>query len=551
MRPTRLPQRMTQQIVTLKPPTHGLNTTGDVAFMDPQDAIECDNLIAADLGLTLRGGWREYATNIGGGGNIVVRTLMDFDAAPTTSLAPPLLTSTLFAVTDFGIYDIEGGGNMIAVAPDIVLSGTSGAGYMAHVQFVAAGGSHFLIACSETDGGYLYNGLAWMKMTSVGGPGPGIITGVNPADFVHVCVWKKRLLFTKRGTGEMWFLPVGQVGGAAQMFDFGPILRSGGMLLGLANWTQDAGSGIDDRLVVFGSAGDIAIYEGTDPASVTAFFGVGVWYVGQPPIGRRCWTDTGGNVYLLTQFGVIPIAQLMQGGLDNILTSGTDLLVQLRKINDALNVDFQTLLNTPGWQLIAFPGIALLQIARPRQSVTDYVQYTFQQHSLAWNRILDVPAMTFGRRLNQIYGGTDDARVLRVFTGNTDAMLLDGTGEVEIRGRLTPAFNYFDQPAVRKRALMFRPQFLAKGTPGWSVLMNVNFERNPIVGTPVGGNTVGSLWDASYWDVDVWSGGRSAFGEWRSVVGMGYSLSPSLFISSVTQTTLASLEYMTDACGPL
>ncbi len=549
MRQRRVPQRMTQRLLTVAAPTRGLNTTGAIAFMPPTDAIECDNLISSDLGLTVRGGWREYAIEVGDGEE--VRTVMSFDAAPASSFAPPLASSQLFAVTDSGIYDVEGGGDFTGIAPEIALSGTAGAGYMAFVQFTASGGAHYLIACSETDGGYLFDGVSWMKMTSIGGPGPGIITGVDPTEFVHVCVWKKRLMFTLRSSGEVWFLDVGAVGGAAQLFDFGPTLRNGGMVLGLANWTQDAGDGIDDRLVIIGSAGDLSVYEGTDPSDPAEFRAVGTWFIGQPPVGRRCWTVTGGNVYVLTQFGVIPVAQLMQGGLDNILTSSTDLLVQLRKLQDLLNIDFQTLLNTEGWQLIALPSLALLQITRPRAAENDYIQYTFQQHSLAWNRVLDVPGFVWQPRLSEIFAGTQDGRILRVFDGTTDGMQLDGSGEYEIRARLTPAFNYFEQPAIRKRALMFRPQFLAKSTPGWTVRMNVDFEVSPIVGTPVTGSQVGSLWDVALWDVGVWAGGRQAFGEWRSVTGLGFSLSPSLFISSLSQTTLASLEYMTDACGPL
>jgi hypothetical protein len=543
-----MPQQTTQQVVTMQPPSKGLNTVGDISAMPPTDAIECDNLLSNDQGLTLRGGWRDYAANIDSGRP--VRSVFSFDAAPTNSLAPPLAFSELFACTDNGIFNVEGGGNMLGILPAITLSTNTNAGYMNAAQFTAAGGQHYVIACSETDGAFLYDGVLWKKFTSVGGPGPGVVTGVDPSTFVHVCVWKKRLMFTKRASGEVWFLDVGTVGGVAQLFDFGPVLLHGGMVLGLANWTQDAGDGIDDRLVIVGSAGDVAVYEGTNPASATAFSAVGIWYIGQPPIGRRCFTATGGNVFILTQFGLIPIAQLMQGGLDNILTSGTDFLVQLRKIQTALNNDFQTLIDTSGWQVIELPSLALIHVARPGVSVTDHIQYTFQQHSLAWNRVLDVPGFVWARRLSEVYAGTEDGRVLRVFDGPTDGEHIDGTGAYEVRGRLTPAFSYFGAPAVRKRALMIRLQFLAKSVPGYAVRMNVDFEINPITGSPVANTNAGSLWDVALWDVDLWSGGRVAFGEWRSVVGLGYSLAPSIFISSEQQTTLASIEYMTDAGGP-
>lgn len=517
--------------------------------MPPADAIELDNFIAQDLGLQMRTGWFEYATNIGGGATATIRTILAYNGQPATGVTNPLASSQLFAAIDTGIYYIEGGGNLVAASPAIALSGTPNAGTISWAQFTAAGGAQYLIACSETDGAFLFDGVTWIKFLATGS-GPGHVTGVNPAQFAQVCVWKRRLMFTLRASSQVWFLPVGVVGGAAQLFDFGPQLQNGGALIGLTNWTQDDGAGIDDRLVILGSSGDLVIYAGTDPASATDFQNIGVWYVGQPPVGRRCMTTSGGNVYLLTQYGVIPVNQIVQGGLDNILTSDTGLLVQLRKLQSQLNEDFQTLLNVDGWELLALPGLALLHIARPSQSVGENIQYVFQQHQTAWSRLLDVPGKTYMRRLNEVYAGTNDGRVLRVFSGNTDGLKLNGTGATQINARVTPAFNYLGQPTVLKQALMVRLNFIAQAVPAWSMLMNADFSVSALSGTPAATTTVGSLWDAAFWDVDKWAGGAAAYGEWRSVEGIGFALSPSIFVSSNAQTTLASIEYMVKPGGP-
>jgi hypothetical protein len=241
----------------------------------------------------------------------------------------------------------------------------------------------------------------------------------------------------------------------------------------------------------------------------------------------------------------------MSGGLDTIVLAGTDLLVQLRKIQDQLNTDFQTLLNTPGWEVLNIPALALLHIARPSTSSTEFIQYAFQMHAMAWSRLLDVPGTCFAVRLNEVYAGTADGRVLRVFWGASDGQKLDGTGDYEIRSRVTPAFDYFGNPGVRKRALMMRLQFLAKSFPTYSVRMNTDFELSPIGGTTVGRPSVGSLWDVAKWDQAIWAGGKAAYGQWRTVRGMGYSMAPSIFLSTTQDTTLASLEYMTTAGGPL
>lgn len=546
----RVPQQLVQAVNTVLPPTRGLNTTGAIAAMPETDALEMDNMLSTDFGVSMREGWYEYATNIGGDSTRQVRTVMSYEGATANATFSPLAESTLFAAVDSGIFNIEGGGNMAAVPASIALSGALNAGRFSHAQFTNDSGQ-YLFACSETDGAFMYNGTAWMKCTSVGGPGPGIITGVDPATFVQVCVWKKRLMFVERASGRVWILDVGAVGGVALEFDFGPQLRNGGAVLGLANWTQDDGAGIDDRLVILGSSGDLVIYAGTDPTNPDLFQNLGTWYIGQPPVGRRCFTTSGGNVYVLTQFGVVPVNQIVQGGLDNILTSDTELLQQLRKLQDLLNRDFATLLNDDGWELMALPNKALLHIARPSTSVTEHIQYAFQQHAMAWSRFLDVPAQTFSRRLNEVYGGTEDARVLRVLDGYTDGRKLDNTGEMEIRARLTPAFSYFGNPAVRKQALMIRCNFLSTVNPAYAVLMNVDFQVGSVLGNAIAGGAAGSLWDQSYWDQAFWAAGALSFAEWRSIEALGYALAPTIFISAQQRTVLASIEYMMKPGGPL
>lgn len=534
------------------PPVRGLNTIDPLALMQPTDAIEMDNLISSDSGLALRQGWYEYATNIGGNSLHTVRTVLSFDDSTISSLASPLSQSELFATTDNGIFLIEGGGDMTAVAAEIALSGSQYAGMLYSTQF-AAGGGNYLISCSETDGAFFYDGVIWKKYVfTTGSAGAGQISGIDPGNFVQVVAFKKRLGFVERNSGRAWFLPVNSFSGAALPFDFGPLFVHGGSLLALINWTQDAGQGTDDYLVALSSAGDVAVYKGNDPTSANDWACAGVWYIGTPPVGRRCFTTSGGNIYIVTEFGIIPIAQIVQGGLDNVLTASTDQTKQLRKIQEQLRRDFQFNAAAAGWELLYFPNQALLQLARPAVSVTEHSQYVFHMHTLAWSRILDIPADTFYYRLGETYGGTADGRVLRVYDGASDRMKIDSTGAQEVRARLTPAFDYFDSPPATKRALMIRANFQAAQKPAYAVAMNVDLFINSNPNWPVSLTTGGSLWDRDYWDTRaVWGGGVGSWADWRSVRAMGKALSPTIFIASQQQVILSSLSYMIQAGGPL
>lgn len=539
-------QRMVHRVLAQAPPVRGLNTTGAAADMPPSDALEMDNFISNDLGVELRGGWREYATGLGH----PVRTVMSYDGAPVNAMVSPISQSVLFAATDWGIYDIEGGGDFAGASPMIGLSQAFGAGRFSLVSFTTAGGK-YLVACSETDGAFLFDGTVWMKMVLGGTAGPGHITGCDPALFVQVCVWKERLLFVERTSTRVWILPVGQVGGAVVVFDFGRMFRFGGALVGIVNWTQDAGQGIDDHLVVIGSSGDLLVYAGTDPTAADKFAVRGVWFIGQPVVGRRCFTTAGGNVFVLTVFGVVPVAQVVQGGLDTLQLTGTEYFQQLQKIQGALHDDFETLANSLGWEVMYLPNKALLIVSRPQVIQNEWVQYAFQEHNMAWSRLLDIPGTTFARRLGEAYAGTEDGRVLRILDGATDGMKLDGSGAYEVRGRVTPAFSYFGDPVAVKQALMSRVNFLSNADPGYIIKMNTDFSVQAPGQAPTPGHLVGSLWNQAMWNQDFWIGGKQAFGQWRSVEGMGFALSPTIYVASEQPCTIANIEHMVKAGGPL
>lgn len=547
--PMRKGQNRTHIVQTKAPPVGGMDTINPRALMPEQNAIVLDNFISAEAGVTMREGWYEYATHVGGASS-PIRSIFSFEAAPANSMVSPLSMSELFATNDAGIFLIEGGGDLTTEPAEIALSGNPNAGRFSFVEFTTQG-QNYLVACSETDGGFLFNGITWMKMTSTGGPGPGFITGVDPTKFVHVCAYKKRLMFVERASTKAWILDVGQVGGVAKLFDFGPLMRHGGVVLMLVNWTQDAGEGTDDRLMVIGSAGDLAVYQGNDPTDATQFSNVGIWYIGQPPIGRRNVTSGGGNPYALTAYGLISLGRIIDGGLDNILTSDADMLRQLRLLQEQLAEDFKTKLYTDGWEIVYMPSKSLLLVTRPRVSVSDDYHYVFQFHNLAWSRLLEMPGVTFGVRLNEVYTGTEDGRVLRVFDGHTDGKKLDGSGAVHIRGQVVPAFNYFGAPDTIKQALMVRPTFLSAGQVSYSIRMNVDFDVGSEVITPIEQDLVGALWDQARWDQSKWAPAFQTSSEWRAVEGIGYALAPSIFVSSQTRCVLASIAYMLKPGGPL
>jgi hypothetical protein len=177
--------------------------------------------------------------------------------------------------------------------------------------------------------------------------------------------------------------------------------------------------------------------------------------------------------------------------------------------------------------------------------------YAFQMQTMSWSRLRDMPITTVTQRLSEIFGGTEDGRVLRLFDGTSDSKKYDGTGAEHIRAKLTPAFHYCGAPDIQKQALMVRPMFLSGGTLSYTVLMNMDFQVSTRSLPPIETNPVGSLWDAATWDKDYWTPPITSHYEWRAVEGLGYSMTPTLNVSTRSRTVLTALEYMYIPGGPL
>ena len=159
---------------------------------------------------------------------------------------------------------------------------------------------------------FTYTSTGTSTATSVTGTYTTIgITGVDSSTFVNVNLFKNRLYFTQKDTLACWYLPVDSIGGAASPLYFGGIARNSGYLQAMGTWTLDAGQGADDYAVFVTSMGEVIVYNGTDPSSATTWALKGVWQLGQT-FSRRCFFKWSGDLLLLTQDGLVPLASALQ-----------------------------------------------------------------------------------------------------------------------------------------------------------------------------------------------------------------------------------------------
>lgn len=479
------PPRMPQNEATARPSSHpspygGWNARGNLANMRPEEAILLDNLFPGVQTISIRKGRTDWAT-----------------AAPTTirALLPysGLTTDKLFAATHAGIYNVTAGGAFGAA--DVVCTN----GFWESIMMATAGGN-FLFAVNGTDLAKTYDGAAWAIPA---------ITVATSSTWSYLAVHKKRIWAVQKNTTDLWYLPVDSIAGAATKFPVGSLFAKGGRVVAIASWTLDSGSGIDDLFVILTSNGEIAIYQGTDPASSATWALVGVYNVARP-VGAKPLLSYGGDLLYHSQIGLLPLSALRQSAILDTSTAisfNIDGAFLEAAENYGINV---------GWQMITHKAANLLIVNIPvSQDVLSY-QYVMNTITKKWCRFTAWNASCWATVGGLLYfaGGTT---VSKAWTGVTDA----GT---PIVGTCAQAYAPIGGRG-QKNITLARPNFGIGGTASISLALDADFKtfdgQSLFSYTPA---SSGATWDSSLWDTGLWDGGGSLFEPtWRTVPGiLGY-----------------------------
>lgn len=528
-------------------PIGGLNARDTLANMPATDAVELINWIPDGYGVRARKGYREWATNLGAAVRSVFSYFGPSSTYPTGAYlsAPTQMPGNLFAATDDDIFDVTSSTD--APVSSKSLSGASMAGWISHTMLSNTAGS-FLLCASEADGYFYYDGSTWTTPTMGGGAGQ--INGVNPNTFVHVSLWKRRAWFIQKDTAKAWYLPVDQITGAATAFDFGPQFKKGGHLAFLANWTIDAGEGIDDFLVAVSNNGEVAVYKGTDPASSATFSIVGTWQIGQIPIGRRGYCQYGGDLVLIGADGVYPISFVTRGGAGMLQATGQEYSSQIRaRLGPILKTSF----TSRGWDMLLHPTERLLIVNFPDVRGYRNSQFALATTSNKWCQLQDIPSVCYGSTGGYSFAGTADGRVLLLFSDLLDDVKYDDADSgFPIYGVVLPAYSSFNAPGQNKIFTMVQPHFLSVARPSILASILVDYAPFSIQSYPTPPQVEFARFDNARWDQSRWNSAKGTeFAEWVGVGGVGGTGAALLQTACVGDTTLIAIDYMMNPGGPL
>lgn len=463
-------------------PVKGLNLRDNIAKMGPQDALILRNYICDDTSVRVRGGTDRFAYSIGAS----IGTLMEWSGGASRKF---------LAATATAIYDITAGGTGFSAAVSSLTSA-----YWSSTMFTTAGGT-FLVLANGADSVRNFDGTSWTTPS---------ITNVTSSTLDYVCSHKSRLWFAQKNTTKAWYLPTSSISGAAASFELGERFRRGGRLLAIAALSRDSGAGVDDVLCFISSKGEIAVFQGDDPASATTWALVGV-YTCAPPINNRSLISIGGDLGIVTQSALVSVRGLIAGGQEaaeeNAISDRIDLGIA------AAHQRYGTL---TGWEIANVPGLGLAYLNIPKSTSTAF-QYCLNTTSGAWSELLGMNATCWGTYNNEPYFGTSDGGVYQAETGYSDY------GSVAIESEVKPSFRDFGT-ARAKRFSRVRPIFSAPGRVNPAIRVSTDYRTTPPISAdefPHSG-LVGSFWGYGVWSEARWGGGTdplSAF--WYGATGRG------------------------------
>ncbi len=534
------PQRQNLQAATLLAPVKGVDARENMAAMDSLKCIFTYNLMPKNFGLTVREGYREWGNGVTGVDG--VRTMMSFQG-----IAADEVDDRLFACTSEGIFDVTTDGN---TAPTQVITWPvqgEGAGLTIFTQITTGAGAFLLVADGD-NGYYTYEGSTG-TWTAVPAGGGGITGPADPRALVFVTIWKNRVWLVEKESGSAWYLPIGSFLGNATEFEFGNRFRYGGQLLGVWNWTLDGGAGIDDYLVAISEGGDVLVYQGSDPANVSSFGEVGSWFIGAMPVGRRVASDFGGDLLVLSSYGVISMSSLLKGSTiqadDNYLTAAVGPYIRII-MSDSRELQ--------GWEINANPQEGIIIIDTPSRAGQAPIQFVLNLSTNAWGFWRDIPLSTMTPWHGRFYFGSQDLNSIWIFDGDADKVYIDPETDGEARTidwSMLSSYTSFDKPALNKVMQFLRPVFAGSSQPSFEIVTRYDFDISEATLSPIFTQGVDAVWDISAWDSAIWGGGNVSQENPQGAAGIGRYVAYALRGSSSSPTTLVVVDALYTPAGYL
>lgn len=458
-------------------PLMGLNTIADFTSLKSTEARVLENWLSDGGVCRVRPGYAEHQEI---SGETSVPSLMVWEGATGRNLV---------AASGGELYDVTG-------TPAAL---TSSANYTDNL-WSSANFNGYLFGVNGTDTPWRYDG--GMAVAATGFTGPTLTT------LQTVSQVRNRLWFSRTGTADFSYGPIGGVTGALTTFQISQI-ASGGRGMDVGSWSRDAGDGADDFTVFIMSTGQVIVYQG-DPA--TSFAGVGK-YNAPAPIGPDCTIQIGGELVIMTVSGPVPVSAIVAGNAFQPEAMG-----MWGKIAGSWAVDVARYGNNPGWNAYFFGGLVYFVI--PTGLTTNKV-YVLNTRNSAATVYTNMPIAMLGDVSGNLYFGSSmDGWVYRHGTG------ADNGAEISTLAR--QGWSYPTGGAQSAQFTMMRPHIASSSSCQAQFQVDVDFTDGPIDSPVVNlvAEAEGAEWDVADWDLEDWASDPVSHRFWYSIRGKGRAVAP-------------------------
>lgn len=477
-------------------PTKGWVLNENLSLVTPGSARILDNWVCTTTGIRARGGSTKHATLSSTGG---VTAFMSYKSGGAEKF---------FGATDDSIFEITSVADP-GVIPTADVTGQTSGDYSS-TQFGTVSGE-YLYVLNGADDLQLYDGTSWAAINGASSPA---ITGVATSDLSFAWSFASRLFFVEKNTMTAWYLPVDSISGAASSFSLAGIFKKGGSLLFGATWSLDAGDGMDDKCVFVSTEGEVAIYEGTNPASASDWRKAGVFHISRP-LGRNATIHAGGDLLVATELGVIPLSEAINKDAAAL---------SLGAVSKPIEPHWRKMVNErtgQNWECLKWSENNMMVVSLPDIGPSEGSCLVVNLHTGAWSRFTGWDTQCLGQYGKTGFFGTSDGLVMSMETGGTD----DGANYT---CRLLGQHEGLSAPGYQKTAHQIRATF-SVGTPinpKVSALTDHSETLSPAPNSPA--NFTADTWDVGLWDAAIWDAGVlvEQSSSWRSVGRTGYTIAP-------------------------
>jgi len=485
-------------------PTGGWVVNENVTRQREGTALVLENWFPTTQGIRVRGGCSKRATITSGD---PVLSMFTYKSGATEKL---------FAADETNIFDLTSVADADAIPTAAVSSQT--AGYYSTAAMVTTAGN-YLICVNGADDAQLFDGSSWQDLNAVSTPA---IAGVATADLSNAWVFANRVFFVEDGTFVAWFLPVDSIGGTAADFSLAGVFKKGGALLFGATWSLDSGDGLDDKCVFVSTEGEVAIYEGTNPASAADWRLAGVYEI-TTPMGMKATARAGGDLLVATEDGIVPISQAIQKD---------PAALSLAAVTKAIEPEWQkevTVRRGVNWEMLKWDANNMLIVSQPVIDTQDPQCLVANLETGAWCKFTGWDVRCVALFVDNGYFGTNDGKVYQMEVGGND------DGEV-YTAVYAGAFDSISSQDSLKIIKQMRTTF--KSSTPFVYKSSVSIDYNVSIPSPPSSVADYSTddWDVGEWDVALWDTGsdltKTTTAEWHSIGRACRAISPNIQITS-------------------